>query len=419
MFRKNTINIVVLLDDHRICYQKTILIHFLIRRPYLWTDMDFLLHYESDLPHIVYSLLALLLLIQLYYILFVYGKLALFKVRQNDLSDENLPPVTIILCAYNEQKNLKKYLPLLLGQDYPIFEIIVVDDCSNDDSKWVLKEYSDKHENIRVIEIKEHIQLKHSKKFALTIGIKGAKYNHLVMIDADCKASSTKWLREIASGFTEGKEIVLGYSPYFKRKGLLNKFIRFETSHTAMSYLSYALKRNTYMGVGRNLAYTKDLFFKGKGFNAHMHIKSGDDDLFVNHNATKHNVNISIHPDSHIYSVPKSNWKEYNKQKARHSTASVAYRKKHQRTLALQLTSAVLFYVMLAVSALIYPEGWPYLIGIYLVRLLAQVVVYRSCFKKLNTLDLIWWLPLLDMIFYFYISLNGLFNRHKKQISWT
>src|SRR5690606_18630652 len=132
--------------------------------------------------------------------------------------------------------------------------------------------------------IKEHIQLKHSKKFALTMGIKGARHPHLVLTDADCQPTGPYWLKEMGGAFSEGKEIVLGYSPYFKKSGFLNRLIRFETTHTAMSYLSYALKKNAYMGVGRNLAYTKSLFFSGSGFTKHMHIRSGDDDLFVNQN---------------------------------------------------------------------------------------------------------------------------------------
>src|SRR5690606_6190261 len=152
-------------------------------------------------------------------------------------------------------------------------------------------------------EIKEHIQLKHSKKFALTLGIKGAKYDKLIMTDADCLPNSPHWLSEIMGAYQDGVEIVLGYSPYMKEKGFLNKLIRFETAHTAMSYLSYVLRRDAYMGVGRNLSYHKSLFFAGKGFSAHMHVKPGDDDPFVNQNATKTNVRISIHPDAHMLSV--------------------------------------------------------------------------------------------------------------------
>jgi len=372
---------------------------------------------EFYLPYIPFVLLGIMLLLQLYYIIFVYSRLALFKVA-SAAQDLQPIPISIIISAHNEQKNLKAFIPSILKQNYPQFELIVVDDCSDDDTKWVLKEFCDSNPNMRVIEIKEHIQLKHTKKFALTMGIKGAKYEHLVFTDADCEPTSPNWLSEIAGSFQEGKEIVLGYSPYFKQHGFLNKVIRFETTHTAMSYLAYALKKEAYMGVGRNLAYTKSLFFKGKGFNAHMHIKSGDDDLFINHNATKSNVAIAIHPDAHVYSLPKETWKGYNKQKGRHSTASTLYKPRHKRMLATQLISAVLFYLLLIICFVGYPSLWYFTLAAYLLRLISQFSVYSSIYMKLKVLDLIWWLPILDLYYYFYICINGLIHRKKKDFSW-
>lgn len=365
----------------------------------------------------MYGILGILLLFQLYYILFVYGKLAVHKVKSYK-NNEHLPPLSVIICAHNEQDNLQTFLPSILQQDYPEFEVIVVDDCSSDESKWVLQGLRNEYSHLRIVEIKEHIQLKHSKKFALTLGIKAAKHEHLVMTDADCQPQSTEWLKEMGGAYSSSKEIVLGYSPYFKIKGFLNKLIRFETTHTAMSYLSYALKRNPYMGVGRNLSYLKSLFFKGKGFNSHMHIKSGDDDLFVNQNATKQNVNIAIATDAHMYSVPKNTWRSYYKQKARHSGASVAYRDSHQLMLGTQLITAFLFYVVLILSICFSPRLWYFGVGAFLIRYLCQFIIFRPIFLKLKVKDLLFWLPLLDIFFYFYICFNGLFNRKKKQKTW-
>lgn len=376
-------------------------------------DLDILI----QLPYVLYSILGLFLLIQLYYILFVYSKLSLYKVKSHQESLD-FQPVSVIICANNEQENLKQFLPSILEQDYPNFEVIVVNDFSTDETKWILEDFKRQYSHLYVVDIKEHIRLKNSKKFALTLGVKAAKHEVLIMTDADCQPQSAQWLKEIAGAYSEGKEIVLGYSPYFKQSGFLNKLIRFETAHTAMSYLSYALQRDAYMGVGRNLSYLKSLFFKGKGFNAHMHIKSGDDDLFVNQNATQRNVAIAIHPDAQVYSNPKESWKSYYKQKARHAGASVVYKKRHQRMLGTQLISAFLFYVMLLVCIGCYPSLWFIGVGLFLVRYLCQIIVFSSIYKKLAVRDLLGWLLVLDVFYYFYICLNGLFNRKKKQKSW-
>lgn len=365
---------------------------------------------------VAYAILALLLIIQVYYMLFVYSKFAWLRPVERPVLE--FPPLSVIISAYNEEKNLKAYLPQILEQDYPEFEVVVVDDCSEDDSKWVLNDLKNRYPHLRVVEIQEHVRLKHKKKFTLTMGIKAARHEHLVFTDADCVPGSAYWLKGMAAVFGDGKEIVLGYSPYFRTKGFLNKLIRFETAHTALSYLSYALKGDAYMGVGRNLAYTKELFYRGKGFTSHMHIKSGDDDLFVNQNSTAHNVGLAIHPNEHMYSNPKATWKSYYKQKARHSGASVLYKRRHQYKLAIQLITAVLFYVMLVVCVLVDPKLWFLAVSAYLIRLGIQYVVYVRSFRKLGVADLLPYLPILDIVFYFYICFNGLFNRTNKHLSW-
>lgn len=378
--------------------------------------MDVNLLLDQYLPYLLLGACGLFLLFQLYYILFVYSKLA--RYRSKTEAKEPLPPVSVIICARNEEENLRNYLPAILSQDYPEFEVILVNDFSEDDTKWLLKELTETHTNLRVIEIAEHIRLKHGKKFAVSLGVKGAKYEHLVFTDADCQPQSDQWLKKMATSFGGDKQIVLGYSPYFKSLGLLGLLIQFETYHTAMSYLSYALKGNAYMGVGRNMAYTKSLFFAGKGFAAHMHIPSGDDDLFVNQNATRVNTAICIDRDAHIWSKPKDTFNTYYRQKTRHAGASKAYKPKHRHMLARQLVSAVLFYLLAVVTVCIFPATWPYVVGMYALRLVTQILVYFPIMKKLQVKHLIWWLPFLDILYYFYICTNGFFALFKKDIQW-
>jgi len=371
----------------------------------------------ANLPYIAFGVLSLFLLIQLYYILFVYSKLSSYQIKPVQEGTE-FPPLSVIICAHNEQDNIPEFLPSILTQDYPHFEVIVVNDFSTDNTPWILHELEATYAHLKVVDIKEHIRLKHGKKFAVSMGIKASKHQTLVFTDADCSPQSDQWLKEIAAAFRPETEIVLGYSPYFKKKSLLNLLIRFETSHTAMSYLAYALKGDAYMGVGRNMAYKKDLFFRNKGFAAHMHIKSGDDDLFVNQNATPTNVNIVLATESIVYSAPKTTWRSYYKQKARHSGASTIYKKRHQRMLGTQLVSAFLFYITVIATAIAFPMYWYVPLSAYLLRLIAQWIVFTNIYKKLEVRELIWWLPLVDFIYYFYICINGIFSRKKKKISW-
>lgn len=367
-----------------------------------------------DIPLFV---LALAWLFQAYYQLFVFTKLR--KHRPLPLPDAGSHlPISVVICARNEEKNLAKFLPFVLEQDYSDFEVVVVNDCSSDDSEWLLKTFAEKYKQLQVVNIKEHVRYKHGKKFAATIGIKAAKHHHLVFTDADCKPASAHWLRHMANAFQPGIEIVLGYSPYVQLPGILNKFIRFETFHTAISYLSYSLKRCSYMGVGRNMGYTKSLFFEGKGFASHMHISSGDDDLFVNQNATKTNTTICIHPEAQVWSEPKTTFKSYFVQKARHHSASTAYRGIHKRMLSSQLISAIVFYVSLGCCFYLYPQFWELLLMVYLLRLLIQIIVYQPIMKKLQVIDILVYLPILDFVYYFNTCFNGFLSLFRRQVKW-
>lgn len=366
---------------------------------------------------LLFGICGLLLVIQLYFLFSVYSRLAFYRVPVlNEFADS--PPLSVIICARNEEENLRQNLPQILNQDYPTFEIVLVNDFSEDETKWLLKDLCVQYPHLKVVEIAEHVRLKHGKKFAVTLGIKAAQYEHLVLTDADCIPQSEKWLQHIAATFRGGEEIVLGYSPYKRKPGFLNTLIRFETFHTAMSYLSYALKGNAYMGVGRNLAYTQSLFFRGKGFASHMHIPSGDDDLLVNQNATPHNTTICIHPEAHVWSEPKTTFKAYYRQKARHAGASKAYKAVHRYMLATQLISAFLFYVFSIATIIAFPAYWYVVLGGYLLRLLAQLFIYVRVMKKLQVTSLLWLLPLLDVVYYAYICINGFFALFKKEVTW-
>ena len=366
---------------------------------------------------LIFGIYGFLFIFQLYFLLFVYGRLTFYKSASLENKTET-PPLSVIICARNEEENLRQNLPKILSQDYPGFEVILVNDFSEDETKWLLKEMCIQHPHLKVVEIAEHVRLKHGKKFAVTLGIKAAQYEHLVFTDADCVPQSDQWLRHMANAYSGGNEIVLGYSPYIKKTGFLNALIRFETFHTAMSYLAYALKGNAYMGVGRNLAYTKSLFFRGKGFAAHMHIPSGDDDLFVNQNATPHNTAICIYPEAQVWSEPKTTFATYSRQKTRHAGASKAYKPSHRRMLATQLISAFLFYVVAIIAVVLYPQYWYIVLGTYLFRLLIQLIVYYPIMRKLQVTGLIWGLPFLDIIYYGYICVNGFFALFRKEVRW-
>jgi len=264
--------------------------------------------------------------------------------------------LSVIICARNEKENLERFLPRVLLQDYPEFEVVVVNDSSTDGSEELLQEMSQQYGHLRFTSIPPSEKLARSKKLALTIGIKSAKYEWVVLTDADCYPATEKWLYHMASGLSDQKHIVLGYGAYEKRKGILNGLIRYETVFTAMQYFSWAIRGKPYMGVGRNLAYKRELFFESKGFAGHYHIPSGDDDLFVNENANAANTEVIYDREAHTISPPKSTVHAWIRQKRRHISAGKLYRKGSRFRLAGEWSSRILLYI----SFLLLSTGGPF-----------------------------------------------------------
>jgi biofilm PGA synthesis N-glycosyltransferase PgaC len=322
-------------------------------------------------------------------------------------------PVSVIICARNEAENLRKFLPAVLEQDYPTYEVIVVNDCSEDSSYNVLGEFITRYPHLRISSINKDPKFTHNKKFAQFIGIKAATNEILIFTDADCRPESNKWLSNLASNFTENTDIVLGYGGYLKEKGLLNMYIRFDSLFIALQYLGMAVRGIPYMGVGRNLSYRRSLFFKNKGFGNHNHLLSGDDDLFVNSLASNTNTGIEINPESFTRSVPSGTLIEFIKQKQRHFTTARFYKPLHILLLFLEPFSRVLFYILFWVLVLSY-DIWPYIIAVFGVRLFVQTFVFALAGKKFNEKNLVFpmlifdiFSPLINMVLYF----SGLSNR--------
>lgn len=297
-------------------------------------------------------------------------------------------PVSVVICAKNEETNLKKLIPLLFKQDYPNFELVLINDNSSDETLDVIEGFLMIYPNIKLVNVKENEQFWGNKKFALTLGIKAASFEHLLFTDADCKPNSTHWISSMASQFNQDKQIVLGYGSYQKNKTFLNKIIRYETLLTAIQYFGYAKMGLPYMGVGRNMAYTKSLFFKANGFISHMKLKSGDDDLFINQMATKMNTETCYTPDSQTTSIPKTTFNAWINQKKRHISTAAYYKPFHQFLLGLFYASQILFWILsiLVLTFYIKPMIVLPLIGIRI--LIFYLILYASA-KKLQEKDLV------------------------------
>ena len=350
---------------------------------------------------ILFIIFCAITFIQLFYYLFFFIRLVFHKTKTKESTRTNA--VSVIICARDEAENLANNLPGVLVQDYKTtHEVIVVNDNSFDDSKYVLEELKKTFRQLHVVELTQEAKMIPGKKFPLSIGIKTAKYEVVLLTDADCIPASEHWITSMQEVYDDNTEIVLGYGAYFKKKGLLNKIIRWETFHSAMQYFSYALAGTAYMGVGRNLSYKKAIFFRHKGFSAHNNLPGGDDDLFINMAATRKNTKINISKDSFTLSKPASTWQQWFSQKKRHYTTSKYYRPFHKFLLGMYSVSHFLFYPLLILSLLFY--NWQFALIVYCTRFIIQSVVFYKTMHRLDEKDLFPLFPLLDIwMFAYYI----------------
>ena len=351
---------------------------------------------------VVFILFGLSSLLQLMYYWGVFRKLAFYKSKQKTVET---PAVSVVICAKNEYYNLKKNLPIILKQDYPDFEVVLVNDYSNDETAELLEVMKNENSHLKVVTLTQNLNFFSGKKFPLSIGIKSAKNEILLLTDADCKPNSSKWIQQMVSGFNSETDIILGYSPYIEEKGLLNSLIRFDTLFVAIQYLSYSLIRKTYMGVGRNLAYKKSMFYKNNGFSSHYKIQSGDDDLFINSVATKTNTSIEIRPESHTFSKASSTYSQWFNQKSRHLSTSKYYKRKFKFLLGTYSFSQLFFFTSFIIL-LFHSFGFHIVIATYLLRLISQLFIIKKCMNRLKEKELLLLSPLFEILF---IILNILF----------
>ena len=379
----------------------------------------------NQLAFIVLVLFVLAWLVQMLYHWILFRRLAFYKKNEKSTAME---PVSVIVCARDSYEYLLDLIPAVLSQDYPDFELVIVNDCSQDQTEEYLKELARNNPKINLVNLTQNLNFFQGKKFPLSMGIKSAKHDLLLLTDADCVPTTDQWIKEMVSAYRNNTEIVVAYGPYFERKGLLNKLIRFDTLYIAMQYLSLSLAKKTYMGVGRNLSYRKSTFMKNKGFTSHYNIPSGDDDLFISQVANKRNTRVYIDAVNRVESEPKRSWGTWIRQKRRHYSTGIKYKSNINRILGLLLGSRLIYYPTL-VSLFILPAAFEISLGkIYyfvvigffaLLHYITQVIIYHKSAKQLGEKHLgLAFTPIYDCFFMIFTTIIGFWSTISKPKGW-
>lgn len=326
-------------------------------------------------------------------------------------------PVSVIICAHDEEENLKALIPLLLEQDHPEFEIIIVDDRSNDSTFDLMLAETAKDHRLKMVHVNRTPPHVDGKKYALTLGIKSARYEWILLTDADCRPTGKDWISAMSTQFSDAKQFVLGYAPYQRQAGILNAFIRFDTLVTALQYISFALLGRPYMGVGRNLAYRRSNFLEVKGFNNLLNVTGGDDDLFVNLHARGSNTAVSLGSEALTHSFPKTTWTAFYHQKVRHLSVGKYYRFVPKVLIGLFMVTWMLSWFG-GVALSIFSEYHYIILGLLAFRTILLTITTQIATKTLGERFEGWAVPLLDFIYAFYYLVTGLAASVTKKVRW-
>lgn len=362
---------------------------------------------------------GLFVLIQL--MVHFYLILPFLKVKKTDLPTHvSWPAVSIVISIRADFENIQKLLPELMNQNYPNFEIVLIDDASWDETKSFIEESVKQFPNVKGVYVTEEMKKQTlGKKLALTLGIKAASHDIIVLTDADCMPASPYWLQRMVVPYIENPstEIVLGYSPFIRKQTFVNLISQMDNLWTAILYFSYAVRNKAYMGVGRNMSYKKSLFLKVKGFASHLHVLSGDDDLFVRDAATSTNTAICIHPDSFMFTSSKTSFRTWYLQKKRHTFVGKYYKFKDKVKLGFIGLSHALMWVLIVFNLFLL-NNWFWTLILLLLFWLIKFPLIFMAFKKLKHKYKIVWMPLFDMFYVIYNAMFGLVNLFNKQKKW-
>ena len=355
---------------------------------------------------ILLASLGLFLIIQVIYYFSLYNQLHAHNKTANEgdmIYETDLPPVSVIISARNESENLQKNLPYVLEQDYPNFEVIVINDGSTDESEDVLTIFEEKYTNLYHTFTPDGARYISRKKLAITLGIKASKHNWLVFTDADCRPASNDWLKLMARNFSPRTDIVLGYSGYEQEKGWFQRKVAFSNLFMSMRYLGFALINKPYMAIGRNMAYRKELFFKNKGFSSHLNLQRGDDDLFINEVATSFNTRVETSPNAVIRMEPAYSFKSWKEEKVSYLATSHYYHGLQRYWLGFETTSRLLFITATIAAIVVGAINMQWIVlGVallaYILRYVMQAIIINQTAADFGEKKYYLTLPLFDII---------------------
>jgi len=361
-------------------------------------------------------------LFQILYYWIVFGRVAFYNPKKHPAS-EAFPSVSVIIVAENDYQNLRRNISALLEQDYPDFEVVVVNSSPQETASfYLLKGSQDKYSNLKIVDLPSVKTTFHSnKKFLLAIGVKESVKDILLATNIDCQPNSPYWIRSMVSQMNGEKQLVLGYTGLTTAHA--NRFYRLDKVNTSLTYLSLARCGMPYTGTGDNLACSRELFNKAHGFVSHYAIPYGEDTLFVNRNATRKNTTVALAPDSLVHIQTKMRFRRWMYLKKVARCSQKHYKKRHRFMLTLFPFTRFLCYLSFIGLLCLLPLNTMFylyyiIIGIFALRMFSQLFITKKAMQRFHEKGLLFLQPFLEpvyMILSWVTFFKTLFRRKRKR----
>ncbi|MDD3286828.1 MAG: glycosyltransferase, partial [Bacteroidales bacterium] len=384
---------------------------------YINNDMDFLDYQFNTVGFYFAIILGIIIFFQILYYIIVYGRVAFFKEHKltTDEKQNFCPSVSVVMCVKDDAYNLEKKLPIILEQEYPNFEVVVVNDASKDETEYMLRVLQEIYPNLNIVNLYNNVNGFLGKKYPLSLGIKSAKNDIILLTESDTMPLNYNWISTMVKGFKQKKDIVLGFTNFEQKSTFLNTLMQYENQTSAMNYLGNAMLNNPFMGQGRNMAYKREFFFETGGFISQYNISVGEDDLFVNKNANSKNTAVVLNRDSINLASPKEKREEWVIQKKKHFKSMSHFKLKDKIISTLMPFATLLIYVLVALS-IVFKFPWEYAIMPLVLKYIFQIIVYYKSSKTLGTKQVAFLSPLLEVLFLFINTTIRFFTLFTKKI---
>jgi cellulose synthase/poly-beta-1,6-N-acetylglucosamine synthase-like glycosyltransferase len=374
---------------------------------------------------LLWLLFGIGLFIQIVFLTAIFGRVAFGKSKiPIALDSSKQEGVTVLVAAHNESGRLKHLIPVLFQQNYQNFDVLIVNDRSNDRTRRLLEDFSNIYPRLQIVTVDYTPDHLTSKKYALTLGIKASKNDIILLTEADCMPQSQDWIAKMTAPIRERNKIFsIGFSGYERKPGFLNSWIQFETILSAMFYLSFGIWKKPFTGIGKNLSYRRSFFMDAKAFKGFWKVIAGDDELFVNQHVNGKNSEIVLDPEAITISRPKTTFRDYLLQKKKHFQARKHYRKDSKIITGFYGLSHTLFWIG-SLGLMVYfgiQQNWEQLLTVLSITLLRSsllLIVFSLARKKIQGIKGVINTFLHDLVYLGYFWLIGSFSQLVKEIKW-